>query len=322
MLKKILWITGLSGFGYYAWKSWKRLISEADEEEKLIEIARKKSEERLREKGLTEKDLDEICQENKLGTLKLAEILKKSITWDIEDTWKGSEDYISDNMILVSQFSNPNRTGKLDWTVKIKMPAFKPNTPIAPDYVEQVEQFLEDYLGIKGIDYRVKKKYFGIYNLSNNYTVNETGEKESKLYCFPIIADDLDAFKDAEGKGNGLEKMFELFKEEKYEELESKLCMREEMFLQDLEIYLEISIPVLTNEGIRGLDLLGMQDLLKELLGLQITNSRSGGRYAQTLGPIALCSDIENLNKEVTSFLIYEGGAFVEKQLKVSGLDD
>jgi hypothetical protein len=322
LFKRLIWFAALAGSGYYLSRSYKKYLNEENEAERREEDAKKKALKKLAENGLTETDLNQICSNNKSGTVKLAELLKKSTSWDLGDTWKGTEDYISDNMILVSQVNNPSRGNKLDWTVKIKMPAFKPNTPIAPDYVDQLEQFLSDYLGAMGVEYRTKKKYFGIYNLSGNYVTEESGVKRSPLFCFPIISDDLDAFRESDGKGNGLEKMFELFKAECYEELEQRLGMREEMFLQDLELYVEVTIPVLMEEGIRGLDLLGMHDFLKELLGLQITNSRSGGRFAQTLGPVALCSDIESLNREVTSFLIWNEGELQVKDLEVTGSDD
>ena len=323
LFKKLIWFAALAGSGYYLSRSYKKYLNEENEAERRDEAAKKRALQKLAENGLTEADLNQICTDDKSGTVKLAELLKKSTSWDLGDTWKGTEDYISDNMILVSQANNPGRGNKLDWTIKVKMPAFKPNTPIAPDYVDQLEQFLSDYFGAMGVEYRTKKKYFGIYNLSGNYVADEaTGIKRSPLFCFPIISDDLDAFRDAEGKGNGLEKMFELFKSENYDELEQKLGMREEMFLQDLELYVEVTVPVLMEEGIRGLDLLGMQDFLKELLGLQITNSRSGGRFAQTLGPVAICSDIESLNREVTSFLVWGNGELQVKDLEVTGSDE
>jgi hypothetical protein len=308
------------GAAYYSYRVLKKCGAEVKQEEEAREVANQKERERLANQGLTEDGLRAICDSQKSGMVKLAEVLKTSTTWDLEDTWLGNEDYIQDNMILVSQSQNPG-SGKLEWTVKVKMPAFKPNTPIAPDYQEQLEAFLEDFFKAGGVNYRTRKKYFGIYNVSGNYTVDETtGEKKAPLYCFPIISDDLDAFKEDGGKGNGLEKIFSLFREDKLDEIEKKLYMRDEMLLQDIEMYLEMSFPVATKEGMSGLDLVGMQEFLKELLGTEITNSRSGGRYSQKLGPVAICANT-NPKEEVTNFLIWDKG-LVEKNLVVSGIDE
>lgn len=310
--KILLWLAAgaCTAYGIKRYKFHKGKAEEAERE----------TERRLKESGLTLEDADNIIRNSdKPAMMKLVELLRKSVIWDLSDSWNGRDSYIKDNMILVSQ--ERSKTGRLDWTVKIKMPAFKPNTPITPDYIEQIEEFIKEDVGFLG--YQIRKKYFGLYTNPDQTNEGSDGTKTSNLYCFPIIPSDLDSFKNLDGSGNGLEIMFKLLRSGNFEELEEKFGVRDDMFIQDIEMYLEITIPV-ADEKTPGLDLIGIQNFLRNLMGLRITNSRSGGRFAQDLGPVAFCSDVNDPRKEVTSFLVWskELSAFKVKNLVVKISDE
>lgn len=271
--KALTWlgITVLSGI--VAVKSWKKETKRIVEEEERENT-------RFSERGLDREEIMESCESLDKNVPRLIKILGSSTKWDVDDFWKGGN--VADNMILVSE-EIVNK--KPEWHIKVRIPMSfrKYDKPKSSDYKEQIGELLSDVLK----DYFVKTVYRCEYYLDDN-VIDSEGRECKEIREFPINPAEFDNFR-KDGDPNGIKNLFNLFEDGDLEEIEKKFGMEEKGWLiYDIAAYLDIIIPS------DKIGLLTIQDVLMKLTGFEVTNSDSGGRFGQLLGPVGFQADFQD----------------------------
>lgn len=272
--KALTWlgITVLSGI--VAVRSWKKETKRIVEEEEQENT-------RFSERGLDREEIMESCENLDKNVPRLMKILGSSTKWDVDDFWKGGN--VTDNMILVSE-EIVNK--KPEWHIKVRIPMSfrKYDKPKSSDYKEQISEMLSDVLGK---DYFVKTVYRCEYYLDDN-VIDSEGRECKEIREFPINPAEFDNFR-KDGDPNGIKNLFNLFEDGDLEEIEKKFGMEEKGWLiYDIAAYLDIIIPS------DKIGLLTIQDVLMKLTGFEVTNSDSGGRFGQLLGPVGFQADFQD----------------------------